>query len=94
MKMKDQAIMLENYKELQRQYTRLLEDKSFRCPKCFEKLVFQSDYDMNEVYADDQEGVISVYTCNDCRIEVEVSEYYDMNDDYEELKIEEGDIPF
>lgn len=97
MKMKNEAIMLENYKELQRQYTRLLEDKSFRCPKCFEKLVWNDDMDMEDGYV----GKISYYHCLDCGIQVEVTEFEHgdidamINGTYDdELKIDEGDIPF
>lgn len=93
MKMKDQAIMLENYKELQRQYTRLLEDKSFRCPKCFDKLVWNDEMDMDDGYV----GKISFYYCPNCGLEVETTEY--EHTDVDEminysLKIDEGDIPF
>lgn len=73
---KEELTMLENYKQLQRAYMALVEDKSFRCPRCFEKLVWDSDFDLQDFY--DEEGIISFYHCNECKIDVEVTERYDI----------------
>lgn len=67
---------LENYKQLQRAYVALVEDRSFRCPRCFEKLIWDNDFDMKDIY--DEDGLVSYYHCTDCKIDVEITERYDV----------------
>ena len=66
---------LENYKQLQREYLKLVEDTSFRCPRCSDKLVWDNDFDMEDLYA--TEGLVSFYHCENCNINVEVTESYE-----------------
>ena len=68
-------VQLQNYKQLQRSYLLLAEEQSNRCPKCFERLIWQGDYDMEDIYDDGVKGIISLYRCSDCNIDVEVTEY-------------------
>lgn len=47
----------------------------FYCPQCGERIVWQSDFDAEDVYGEGAEGIISYYMCPDCGLLIEA--YYD-----------------
>lgn len=46
----------------------------WECAKCERKLVWQCDYDYEDVGIDDKAGIVCMYQCEPCGIWVEIYE--------------------
>lgn len=44
----------------------------WECAMCNRKLVWQSDYDFEDLGIDDKEGIVSMYQCEPCGVWVEI----------------------
>lgn len=58
------------------------------CPICGGRLSWQCDYDYNDIYPDckNKDGIYSMWICTSCGRCVEVSDFYEPEDDTEEEK--------
>lgn len=55
----------------------------FRCLLCGTSLHWHSDFNIDEVFGEDEDGVVGIYSCPKCNLDYEIGTY----SDYKEMKV-------
>lgn len=47
-----------------------------KCHKCGKEMIWQNDYDLEDLYCEEVTGILSFYDCEDCDIHYEIYEVF------------------